>query len=243
MANEQRAEEEAARAVRNEEVARSRQLSAAAINELDEDPELSVLLALEAAQIADPPIEAVSALHEALYNDRVVATHSWPADRSMAVVSVDLAPDGRLLAAAAGGSYLEAVDATSGEVRWEADLSSLGPAVVDRALFSTDGTEVVAGIRWPASAPEGGPVPLPPDDGLGVYVWDAATGDLAARHDVGGCGGEVLDLAAPGFALVRTPVEDGLCTNPEVDPGALWLLDLSSGATTLLREQLPPGRL
>ena len=31
--------------------------------------------------------------------------------------------------------------------------------------------------------------PAPPNDGLGVYVWDAATGDLAARHDVGGCGG------------------------------------------------------
>ncbi len=241
LANEQRAEDEAARALRNEEVARSRQLSAAAISELDEDPELSVLLALEAAQIAEPPIEAVSALHEALYNHRVVATHTWPAEKPLALLSTDLSPDGRVLVAAGGGSYLEVVDALSGELRWEADLSSVGPTVVDRALFSPDGNQVVAGVRWPASVEDGEPAPAPPNEGLGVHVWDATTGDIVARHDVGDCGGEVLDVATSGLALVRTPVENAPCTNPELEPGALWLLDLSSGAMTLLLEKLPPS--
>ena len=82
-----------------------------------------MLLALEAAEIAEPPIEAVSALHEALYNHRVVATHTWPAERSMSVVSVDLAPRRQVACCGRRGSYLEAVDATSGEPA-EADLSS-----------------------------------------------------------------------------------------------------------------------
>ena len=68
-------------AIRNAGIAESRELAASAINVLDEDPELSVLLALEAAGIADPPLESVSAMHESLAAHHKILTYQLPTDR------------------------------------------------------------------------------------------------------------------------------------------------------------------
>src|SRR5207249_2078234 len=61
-------------AKRNAQVAKSRELAASAVSVLDRDPELSVLLSLRAAEAVRPTFEAVSALHEALQQDRVLWT-------------------------------------------------------------------------------------------------------------------------------------------------------------------------
>ena len=62
------------RAKDQEALATSRELAASAISVLDRDPELSVLLALEAAEAAEPTYEAVSALHEGLREHRTLWT-------------------------------------------------------------------------------------------------------------------------------------------------------------------------
>ena len=59
----------------------SRELAASAINVLDEDPELSVLLALQAAGIADPPVESVSAIHESLAAHHKIFTYQLPTEQ------------------------------------------------------------------------------------------------------------------------------------------------------------------
>ena len=62
------------RAKDQEALATSRELAASSIAVLDRDPELSVLLALEAAEAAEPTYEAVSALHEGLREHRTLWT-------------------------------------------------------------------------------------------------------------------------------------------------------------------------
>ena len=62
------------RAKDQEALATSRELAASSIAVLDRDPELSVLLALEAAKAAEPTYEAVSALHEGLREHRTLWT-------------------------------------------------------------------------------------------------------------------------------------------------------------------------
>ena len=77
------------RAKDQEALATSRELAASSIAVLDRDPELSVLLALEAAEAAEPTYEAVSALHEGLREHRTL----WPLQREPeeGAVSADIA--------------------------------------------------------------------------------------------------------------------------------------------------------
>ena len=63
---------------------------------LDEDAELSVLLALAAAETDAPPLEATSALHEALSQHRVLYTYPFPNDHTS---HSDLHPEGRYMVA------------------------------------------------------------------------------------------------------------------------------------------------
>ena len=70
-----RAEEETVRAESAESLARSRELAASAINLLDDNPELSILLGLEAIESTPPgaeqPVEAINALREATHASRL----------------------------------------------------------------------------------------------------------------------------------------------------------------------------
>jgi DNA-binding SARP family transcriptional activator/serine/threonine protein kinase len=94
----------AVNADRNAEIAESRELAASAINVLDEDPELSVLLALEAAGIADPPLESVSAIHESLAAHHKILTYQLPSNLEALEPFATLSPDGLLLATSGGGT-------------------------------------------------------------------------------------------------------------------------------------------
>ena len=110
-------------ASRNAEIAESRELAASAINVLDEDPELSVLLALEAAGIADPPIESVSAIHESLAAHHKILTYQLPTFLEELEPFATLSPDGHLLATSGGGNYIEVVEVDSGERLWSREFA------------------------------------------------------------------------------------------------------------------------
>ena len=110
-------------ATRNAEIAESRELAASAINVLDEDPELSVLLALQAAGIADPPIESVSAIHESLAAHHKILTYQLPTFLEELEPFATLSPDGHLLATSGGGNYIEVVEVDSGERLWSREFA------------------------------------------------------------------------------------------------------------------------
>ncbi len=77
-------------------LAGSRELAAAAVNNLEVDPERSILLSLEALKKADT-LEAENALHQAILASRLIA--SIPAD-SQSVFGVAASPDGSKFASA-----------------------------------------------------------------------------------------------------------------------------------------------
>jgi WD40 repeat protein/DNA-binding SARP family transcriptional activator len=193
--------EEAERAEVNGRIARSRELAASAIALLDDDPELSLLLALEAMQGADPPLQAVRALREAVRDHLVLDTLTLE-DAGLApgtygpVFRAALSPDGRLLALGGG-----AVGFVRGMAVWDLErgerLWSTGelPLTVGPPRFSVDGAHVVAPV-YRNREDDGAAGALDPE---GIYVWDAAGGDL-----------EVLEppVACPVTMVANQPYVD-----------------------------------
>lgn len=134
------------------EVAFSRELAAAAISDLETDPERSILLAVEAVQAADTR-EAEVALHRALLASRVQLTLRG---HSGEVWSVAFSPDGTRLATASQDKTAKVWDAATGtEIL---TLAGHGESVSSVA-FSPDGTRLATGSQDKTAK-----------------VWDAATG-------------------------------------------------------------------
>ncbi len=163
------ARHDAVTAERRERIATARELAAASLATVDEDPELSILLALEAvnATAAHDGLvlaEAEDALHKALQRTRVELSVPAAAaiDRAGAV---DLSPRGDRVATTDEATVI--VSAVSGE----ADAITIGShrAPVSAVAFAPDGeTIATAGL----------------DEVL--VVWDVASGeDLVVIDDIG----------------------------------------------------------
>ena len=223
-------------ATANAGLARSRELAASAINVLDEDPELSLLLALEGASTSDPTIESVSAVHEALANHRKIFTYVWPEDEELQDLSTQLTPDGRRMVASGGRNYIEVVEVDTGEKLWGHRFPGNG---IVRATFTPDGSEVVATYGW--SSADGGAAPDPETEAqLGVHLIDTETGDLNRQLDTGACGivarPESMQVADVGseVAMIAAIGQDPDCTyrgarGEDVVPPPVSWLDLTTG--------------
>src|SRR5262249_41059051 len=124
----------------------SREVAAAAINNLNIDPERSVLLALGAASITysinkTVAAEAEDALHQALQALRVQFTLSGHTDP---VSGVAFSPDGTRLATASGDKTAKVWDVASGQ----AVLTLSGHTdTVNGVAFSPDGTRLATASR------------------------------------------------------------------------------------------------
>jgi serine/threonine protein kinase/DNA-binding SARP family transcriptional activator/WD40 repeat protein len=158
------------RARDQEALATSRELAASAIAVLDRDPELSVLLALEAAEAAEPTYEAVSALHEGLREHRTLWTLQREPEEGAFLLTTpfsgSLSPDGRSVLVERL-NRLEVWDVDDSEPRWDVEFEE-GMRV--HARFSTDGAQVVGAVAWAAEGP------APRGARPGITFWDAATG-------------------------------------------------------------------
>lgn len=232
LVSQQRADREAA-------IGRSRELTNAAIIALGDDPSLAKLLALAAAdggkngedgKLGDPSVELLSVLHRSLSTDRVVDRYRWPDDHAAPHLTASIHPDGsRLVAAGTFGipvTHLEVYDFDNEAVQWSWDTGD--PAVsVDVPIFSPDGEWVAAGI---VRVPDDGPDVSPTIDSLGVYIWDADTGELARRIDMGSCGAIVLDMSASSM-LVQAHGDDSApdCWTGS-NPLELIVVDVETGA-------------
>ena len=226
-------------ATRNAEIAESRELAASAINVLDEDPELSVLLALEAAGVADPPIESVSAIHESLAAHHKILTYQWPTDREGEDPFATLSPDGQLLAASSGGNYIEVVEVDSGERLWSNEFDE---GAIVGAAFSPDGSGLVATVGWLPSEESALDTDL--NDELGAHSFDARTGALIDYLPVGPCGlvSAPESVIGPGagshlLADISSESDCAHALEPLFDKFKMSFLDLATGEIEVLTDE------
>jgi hypothetical protein len=119
-------------------LATSRQLAAAAVNNLDADPQLSILLALEAvaeARTAGLPVprEAQEALHQSLQASRLeMVINAHPGG----VSALDFSPDGQTLVSVGEDRSLKTWDTTSG---MNLETTSASDKRIAHVAYSPDG--------------------------------------------------------------------------------------------------------
>jgi len=133
--------------------ARSRELASAAISNLDDDPERSILLALQ-AESTTHTLEAENALHRSILTSRVMLVLQHDAE----VWSVAYSPDGKRIATASQDKTAKVWDSTSGEL----------------LLTLAGHTESVNGVVY---SPDGKRIATTSNDHT-AKLWNATTGDV-----------------------------------------------------------------
>lgn len=179
------------------QIAVSRELAAAAVSNLQVDPELSILLAIQAVEKTNT-LEAENALHQALLASRLVA--AFPA-RSQAVFAVALSPDGKRLASAGMDEEIYV---------WEigdlADLPRREPAYKLSNPLDYNVAVVTAGYTL-AFSPDGSRLAAVAEK-HSVKIWDAASGQLLLI--LSGHQGDVISLDfSPDGKRLATSSGDG----------------------------------
>ena len=154
-AAEGQAQSEAVAAEEAAAVARSRELAASAIANLSENPARARLLALAAALSGDPPIESVSALHQAQAGDVIVDSYAWPVDEREPRLRAVIDPSGALVAASGEAWFasdrVEVHDLDDDQRLWAVDLNDPS-ASIGVVSFTPDGRRVIAGSFWTPGA-------------------------------------------------------------------------------------------
>ncbi|MCL4298629.1 MAG: protein kinase [Anaerolineae bacterium] len=192
------AEVEQKEAEHQAQIAFARELAAAAVSNLEVDPERSILLALQAVtttydQDKAVTVEAENALHQAVLASRVLLTLTGHTDD---LRGIDFSPDGTRLATASWDGTAKVWDAASGQ-----ELLTLSGHAdrVNRVVFSPDGTRLATNSF---------------DDT--IKIWDAASDQelytLLSGHEGG------------VFGLAFSPDGKHLATGNEDGTVQLWLL-------------------
>jgi WD40 repeat protein/DNA-binding SARP family transcriptional activator len=172
-------------ALHQADLAHARELSLAAINNLETDPERSILLALHAVSTAQKtgesvPIEIQDALHQAVLASRLRLTlRGHTGD----VWDVVYSPDGTQLATASWDGTAKIWDARTGQE--VATLQDHQKAIQDIA-YSPDGTKLATA-----------------DDGGVVIVWNPNTGERSVKL-LGHTGGVSKIAFSPDDNLLAT---------------------------------------
>jgi len=197
--------------------AQSRELAAAAIINLDNDPERSILLALEAVSAADT-LEAENALHRSVLTSRVRKVFQDDAE----VWSVAYSPDGKRVATTDWNNSAKIWDVESGQL----------------LMTLTGHTESVNGVAF---SPDGKLLATASDDGS-AKIWDADTGDellTFSGHD-----GPVHDIAfSPDGRYLATASDDGTAKVWNVRTGKEELTFSGHGNTVFDVAFSPDGNL
>ena len=183
-----------AEAETNADLARSRELAASAINTLDSDPELSILLALEALGVLPegerPPLESTVALREAVHATNVIDRVTVAGGENAA--SAALAPDGRHLVWLSEDSVtIRMLDTSTWSEVWTyTDLET--PDYPSEIYFSADGSQLVFSLMDSSVREEFQGFPTGtevPDDEkpARVVVLDATSGTVQRELTFGSC--------------------------------------------------------
>jgi serine/threonine protein kinase/WD40 repeat protein/DNA-binding SARP family transcriptional activator len=249
------ANREAAKERQAQELAVSRELAASAVNTIDLDPELSILLALEATERGDQPLEAVTALRQAVSEHRVMRTLHQPVDLAERLERAvgGLSPDGTLLAIAAG-SHLELWESDGDEPVWMVDLPGDLPnrdgLQLTRPSFTTDATEIISLATW--TPPRDAPPELPPGVQPGVVFFDVGTGEYRVVQPEGPCPltglvarepfidpipGVFVESATPTTGSGDEPCDPAMTTFSVMDPTTGALSPVAATPSAYLRDR------
>jgi serine/threonine protein kinase/DNA-binding SARP family transcriptional activator/WD40 repeat protein len=167
-------------------VATARELAAASISVVDVDPQLAMLLGLEAMGASgDPEREAVEAVHASLQANRLLAAAEWPSDRAVATqLAVASSPDATKLAVSADGAQIDI---------WDSDTNT---------YLTTIGESVTGaiGLAWPMIDWHGTRLAALGPDGV-LRVWDSDSGREIGRVQ-----------ADPGAVVATVPNPNSVST-------------------------------
>ena len=180
QSNAQEAAKQARIATSQSQLATARELAAAAVSSLDKDPELSLLLAMQAIT-PTYTTEGEDALRQALQTDRLSQRIEIG---SGALGGFAYDPGGARVAILAGDGRLELWPVVSAEVNTSTVKGTARSPLWTSSLIS--GTEGLA----VAYSPDGTHIATTHGDGQ-VRIWAAATGELQATLDA-------TDLDSPG---------------------------------------------
>ena len=192
LANAQLAATREAEALENAQLATSRELASEATNSLAVDPELSILLALEALQTLDTT-QTQEALHRAIQASRVINAFDTGATGHVNAI-MDVSPDGERLVTA-GELNLNIWDVATGAAIEELPLPA--PAAVHHYVgFNGDG----AGVTLVSAAA----------DAQSVTVHSWSLGDEALSGETLPIGHDAESIIAidPGRRLLAVSHED-----------------------------------
>ncbi len=213
----QDADANAEEATRNAQLAQARELAGAAINTLDVDPQLSILLALASlAGEEDPPVESLVALREATHSTNLLNTIPIPGGEQVAYSA--LSPDGARFAVLSAETATVRVFDTS---TWDEVWVYNDDATVDfpsELFFSVDGGTLAFSLV--DSSSPGFPAvnrPDQPDDRPGrLVVLDALSGELKTEVEFAPCPGFILGPQSPdGSAWPVVTSDEANCEGPE----------------------------
>ena len=221
-----------AEAETNARLAESRELAASAINVLDEDPELSILLALQAMSTTpdgrEQPVELINALWQGVQQDRLTEVRSIADDGA---VGIALSADGALLATSSVEDNTLRVFALPDWVElwsYTEDTSD----VFGVPFISPNGDAVAVSI-WDSSGVPAQGVGLRPQDDLPARVvfLNAQDGAVAGSVDYPDCSGaRGMGWSPLGSYFAVSYVDfDGECPADGVNAGG-WV-DLLDGET------------
>ena len=181
-------------------VAEARGLDAAAIRQLEEDPELSLLLASESARSSPAPT-AEDALRRSLLTSHVRDVYETEGPIS----DVEFSPDGDRLAFASEDGWARLVEAATGEETVKLEIGTRGRYLIrfpgrarqrrpaagarpcDGAVLCTIGSQTVA------DAAMAGDFAVVARNGIG-YVWETSTCELL--HTIGPVGRTAVSVVA-----------------------------------------------
>ncbi len=168
------------------QIATVRELALASESNLTTDPELSLLLALEAVgQAGEATVpEAANALHNALLSNRLLA-------------SIDFNGQGIARYSPDGNSFLSSGEDPAIPVVWDVETMATRFSLEGHTAPVTDGVYSKDGRRLATSG----------DDGT-VRIWDAATGDSEMVLETG------VAMTMPAFSPDGTLVASGSYDGP-----------------------------
>lgn len=174
-------------AARQRDTAQARRLLASSAEVVDRDPELALLLALEAAERLPDDPEAAAALHRSLAANRNVLSAAWPVEDTVST-QVDMTDDGTTMAwAGQPGGLVEVRAVSSGEVHWQHDFGDQdGQDLVIRPRFVRGDRELLVTVQF--SPRDNAAAATPPPDAVGAHVFDVATGDIVRTLPTTRCG-------------------------------------------------------
>ncbi len=222
-------------------IATSRELAAAAVSDLGLDPQLSILLSLQAIKTSIT-VEAENALHRSILASRVVFTMHHEAS----VWTVAYSPDGKRIATASADKTAKIWDAATGKllltlvghtdsvhvIAFSPDGKHLATASDDhtakiwdaatgKELFTLSGhQDIVFSVAY---SPDGRLVATAGTNDRTVRIWDAGTGQLK----------QVLQYPAPLLSVAFSPDGTRLATGTgpgdNASPGRVVIWEMPTG--------------